>query len=217
MLFRDRIEAGQLLANYLNVHVGGHDQAMVVGLPQGGMTVAFEVARSRQATLDALPMRVLGVPGHEDLSMGAVAPDGVVVLNQAIVDLLKIPEHVIDAAVQKEVWGLLEQTHQSPYQESQAPWTRVKDQAVIVVDDGLAGGAAMHAACECLKRRGARYVCVAVPTASQTTLEKIRKEVDDVVSLMTPEPFYGVGFWYRNYAPTSAREINALLAQSRHW
>lgn len=205
--FRDRHEAGRLLAERLKRYAGRPD-VVVLGLPRGGVVVAYEVARALDAPLDVFVVRKLGVPGHEELAMGAIASGGVRVLNPEVVEGLGIPEKVIAEAVAQEKEEL---ARRERLFRGGRPPLEVKGKTVILVDDGLATGATMRAAVAALKAMEPARLVVAVPTAPPSVAEEFERLVDEVVCLITPEPFYGVGFWYDDFSQTSNEEVVGLL------
>jgi predicted phosphoribosyltransferase len=207
--FRDRADAGRRLAEKLAPYANRQD-VLVLALPRGGVPVAFEVARSLGAPLDVFVVRKLGVPGHEELAMGAVATGGVRVLNEEIVRGLGIPDQVIDAVVARELQEL--SRRERLYRDGRAP-PDVNHKTVILVDDGLATGATMRAAVQALKQQHPDRIVIAVPTASPDTCEALRAEADDVVCAVTPEPFFAVGYWYDNFTQTTDGEVRDLLAR----
>src|SRR4030088_277408 len=188
-LFRDRREAGRLLAAKLTAYANRPD-VIVLALPRGGVPVADEVARALGAPLDVFVVRKLGVPGSEELAMGAVATGDVRVLNDQLVNRLGIPDHLIDAVAVREGQELA--PRERLYRGGRPPLD-VRDRTVILVDDGLATGATMHAAIAALRQLHPARIVVAVPTASPETCEEMRAEVDDVICAITPEPFHDVG------------------------
>ena len=206
-LFRDRREAGRLLAAKLTAYANRPD-VIVLALPRGGVPVGYEVARALGAPLDVFVVRKLGVPGYEELAMGAVATGGVRVLNDQVVSRLGIPEHVIDAAAAREQQELArrERLHRGG-----RPPLDVRNRTVILVDDGLAAGATMHAAIAALRQLHPARIVVAVPTASAETCEEMRAEADDVICAVTPEPFQAVGRWYQDFSQTMDEEVQDLL------
>jgi putative phosphoribosyl transferase len=210
--FRDRTEAGQLLAAQLGGYAGRAD-VLVLALPRGGVPVAYEVARALGAPLDVYVVRKLGVPGQEELAMGAIATGDVRVLNEEVVAALHIPEATIAAVAAKEAQELArrERLYRG---ERLAP--QLRGRTIIVVDDGLATGATMRAAVAALREQQPARVVVAVPTAAAATCEDLRAEVDEVVSVLTPDPFYAVGLWYEDFSPPSDEEIRALLDRAAH-
>jgi predicted phosphoribosyltransferase len=210
MLFRNRTEAGQLLAARLTAYANRPD-VLVLALPRGGVPVASEVARALQAPLDVFLVRKLGVPGHEELAMGAIASGGVRVLNEEVVHALEIPEEVI-AIVAAEERQELERRERTYRGDRPAP--DVRGRTVILVDDGLATGSTMRAAVAALRRQRPARIVVAVPVGSSETCAELQAEADEAVCARTPEPFYAVGFWYKDFAQTTDEEVHDLLERA---
>jgi predicted phosphoribosyltransferase len=210
-LFRDRRAAGRRLAAALGRYAGRPD-VVVLALPRGGVPVAHEVARALGAPLDVFVVRKLGVPGQEELAMGALATPGVRVLNEPVVRGLGIPLHVIDAVARQEEAEL---ARRERLYRGDRPPLDVRGHTVILVDDGLATGATMHAAVRALRQRQPARIVVAVPTAAAEACEALETEADDVVCAVTPEPFYSVGLWYDDFEQTTDDEVRALLDESR--
>src|SRR3977135_422248 len=208
MYFRDRREAGRQLAQHLASYANRPD-VCVLALRRGGVPVAYEVARALHAPLDVFLVRKLGLPGHEELAMGAVASGGVRGLNRDGVDRLQIPEALIDAATRREMQEL--ERRERAYRGDR-PLPDVRGKTVILVDDGLATGSTMRAAAEALRQQGPARLVVAVPAGSPETCAEFRDEVDEVVCAITPEPFYAVGLWYDNFSQTTDDEGRDLLA-----
>ncbi len=208
--FRDRSEAGRLLAAKLTAYANRPD-VLVLALPRGGVPVAYEVARALDAPLDVFLVRKLGVPGYEELAMGAVATGGVSVLNDQLVRALQIPDYVIDAVA---AWEQNELARRERVYRDDRPQPDVRGRTVILVDDGLATGSTMLAAVKALRQRQPARIVVAVPTASPVTCAEMRNEADDVVCAITPEPFYSVGLWYQDFSQTTDEEVRELLARS---
>jgi putative phosphoribosyl transferase len=205
--FRDRTEAGQLLAAKLAPYAQRPD-VLVLALPRGGVPVAYEVARALGAPLDVYLVRKLGVPGHEELAMGAIATGGVRVLNEAVVDALHISPATIDAVAAAEQREL---ARRERLYRGTRPAPDVRGRTVILVDDGLATGATMRAAVAALRQQQPARIVVAVPIAAPETCDELRAEVDEIVCAITPEPFYAVGLWYEDFAPPTDDEIRTLL------
>src|SRR6266850_1630630 len=210
--FRDRREAGRLLAAKLAAYANRPD-VIVLALPRGGVPVAYEVARALGAPLDVFVVRKLGVPGYEELAMGAVATGGARVLNEQIVRDLRIPDYVIDRveAEQRDELARRERAYRGG-----RPPLDVHGRTVILVDDGLATGATMRAAVKALRQREPARIIVAVPTASPETCEELKAEVDEVDCAITPEPFHAVGYWYEDFTQTTDQEVRELLARRQH-
>src|SRR5580704_969849 len=208
-LFPDRSEAGRLLAAKLTAYANRPD-VLVLGLPRGGVPVAYEVAQALGAPLDVFVVRKLGIPGYEELAMGAVATGGVRVLNDEIVRRLRIPEYIIDAVAARELQELARR--ERLYRGGRPP-PDVRGRTVVLVDDGLATGATMYAAIEALRQQNPARIVVAVPTASPETCEEMKTKADEVICAITPEPFQAVGRWYQDFSQTTDEEVEALLAQ----
>jgi putative phosphoribosyl transferase len=205
--FADRRDAGRRLAEGL-MRYAGRDDTVVLGLPRGGVPVAFEVARVLAAPLDVFVVRKLGVPGHEELAMGAIASGGVMVLNPEVVVSTGVSQGDIAAVVARELETLKRQ--ETSLRGRRAP-LEVQDRVAIVVDDGLATGATMRAAIKAVRDLRAAAIVVAVPTAPRETCQALRREVDDVVCAITPDPFMAVGLWYRDFTPVSDEQVRELL------
>jgi len=210
MPFRDRTEAGQYLAEKLTPYADRPD-VLVLALPRGGVPVAYEVARALRAPLDVFLVRKLGVPGYEELAMGAIASGGVSVLNEQVVDGLGIPEDVI-RAVAAEEGRELERRERAYRGDRPAP--EVRDHTVILVDDGLATGASMRAAVAALRRLGPARLIVAVPVGARETCSELGREADEVICARTPEPFRAVGLWYADFSQTTDEEVRDLLERA---
>jgi len=207
--FRNRTDAGRQLAEKLAAYANRPD-VLVLALPRGGVPVAFEVARAFGAPLDVFLVRKLGVPGYEELAMGAVATGGVRVLNDEIVRGFGISEHEIDAVVARE---LRELSRRDRLYRGDRPPSDVAGRTVILVDDGLATGATMRAAVQALRQQQPGRIVAAVPTASPDTCQVLKAEADDVICAMTPEPFFAVGHWYEDFTQTTDDEVRELLAR----
>jgi putative phosphoribosyl transferase len=210
--FRDRSEAGRVLAASLSAYAGRPD-VLILALPRGGVPVAFEVARVLQAPLDLFIVRKLGVPGQEELAMGAIASGGVRVINQEVVEALHIPDTIVDAVAVDEQRELARR--EVMYRGHRSP-PDVRGRSVILVDDGLATGSTMRAAVRALRQQNPARLIVAVPTASPETCAAFADEVDEIICALTPEPFYAVGLWYENFSQTSDEEVRALLESAAH-
>ena len=208
--FRDRYDAGRQLAEKLREYANAPD-LLVLALPRGGVPVAYEVARALGAPLDVFVVRKLGLPGHEELAMGAVASSGVQVLNDDIVHGLNIPDQVIEAVSARERQEL--SRRQPLYRDRRTP-PDAAGRVIILVDDGLATGASMRAAVLALKQQRAGRIIVAVPTASPDICEALKADADEVISVITPEPFLAVGHWYDDFTQTTDEEVRDLLAHS---
>jgi predicted phosphoribosyltransferase len=208
--FRDRSDAGRVLATHLAAYAGRPD-VLVLALPRGGVPVAFEVAQALGAALDVFLVRKLGVPGHEELAMGAIASGGVRVVNPTIVHDLRIDQATIDAVAAREEQELARR--EAAYRGGR-PEPAVAGRTAILVDDGLATGATMRAAIAALRQQGPGRIVVAVPVAAAVTCDELRGEVDEVVCVRAPQMFYAVGAWYDDFSPTTDAEIHDLLARA---
>ena len=208
--FRDRTEAGKLLAAQLASYANSQDM-IVLALPRGGVPVAFEVASALQVPLDVIVVRKLGVPGQEELAMGAIATGGVRILNNDVVQFLDIPNEMIDKIAVSEQ---LELKRRERLYRGDRPAFAVHGRTVIIVDDGIATGATMHAAVAAIKHRQPSRIIIAVPTAAPSTCDEFAAEVDVLVCVMRPEPFIAVGYWYRQFSQTSDEEVRTLLEQA---
>ena len=211
MLFRDRTDAGRRLAAQLRAYANWPD-VLVLALPRGGVPVAFAVAQTLNALLDVFVVRKLGVPGHEELAMGAIATGGVQVMNRDIVKQLDLSAAAIAqvaAAEQREL-----ERRERAYRDNR-PAPEVRGRTVILIDDGLATGATMPAAVAALRAQQPARVVIAVPTASPETCREFEAEVDDLVCAVTPQPFGGVGLWYDDFSQTSDAVVHDLLARAR--
>jgi predicted phosphoribosyltransferase len=205
--FTDRKHAGQALASKLG-HYADKPDVIVLGLPRGGVPVAYEVAQALHAPLDVFIVRKLGVPGHEEYAMGAIASGGIRVMNPDMVGL-GIPSSAIESVTAREQREL--ERREQLYRGDRSPLD-LKDRIVILVDDGLATGSTMRAAATAVKQQGPKRIVVAVPVAAIDTCNDFRREVDEVVCAVTPEPFRAVGLWYENFMQTNDDEVHALLA-----
>jgi len=209
--FRNRTEAGRFLAGKLSEYANRPD-VVVLALPRGGVPVAYEVAQALKAPLDIFVVRKLGVPGYEELAMGAIATGGVRVVNESVVRYLDISDHVIDVVAAEEERELARR--ERLYRGTRPPLA-VRGRTVIVVDDGLATGSTMRAAVQALRAQQPERIVVAVPVGARETCDSLQKEVDTMcVCAITPEPFDGVGRWYRDFSQTTDEEVSELLARA---
>ncbi|MCI0391127.1 MAG: phosphoribosyltransferase [Acidobacteria bacterium] len=212
MKFQDRTEAGRMLANKLEVYKNRPD-VVVLALPRGGVPVAYEVAEVLNVPLDVFLVRKLGVPGQEELAMGAIASGGVRVLNDDVVDYLLIPDEVIDEVTIKEQQEL--ERREVLYRKDK-PAVDVRGRTVILIDDGLATGSTMRAAAASLRKLQPARIVVAVPVAASSACDELGNDVDEIVFAATPEPFYAVGAWYEDFSQTTDEEIHDLLSRAAH-
>jgi putative phosphoribosyl transferase len=207
--FHDRREAGQLLARRLQAQYNNRDDVVVLGLPRGGVPVAYEIARGLSAPLDVFVVRKLGVPWQPELAMGAIAGNGIEVLNGDVITGYNIPPHVIRAVAEREGRELARQLLAF---RGDRPLPDFRDRIAILVDDGLATGSTMSAAVTAVRQERPRAVVVAVPVAEPRTCGAFRAKVDDIVCLRTPSDFAAVGEWYDDFSQTSDDEVRELLS-----
>jgi predicted phosphoribosyltransferase len=210
MLFHDRLDAGRFLASKLRRFANRPD-TVILALPRGGVPVGFEVAKALNAPLDVFVVRKLGVPGHEELAMGAIASGGIRVLNEDVVHALAIPDQVIDRVAATEEREL--ERREGDYRDDRPP-VEVQGRTVILVDDGLATGSSMRVAVLALKRKRPAQIVVAVPVAAPTTCAAFEPEVDQVICAVTSEAFHSVGQWYEDFTQTSDEMVRDLLRRS---
>jgi predicted phosphoribosyltransferase len=208
--FQNRSHAGRILAQHLDAYANRPD-VQVLALPRGGVPVAFEVVKALRVPLDVFVVRKLGVPGHEEFAMGAIATGGVRVLNQEAVRALRLPNHVIEAVSARERQEL--ERRERLYRSDRPPLD-VRGRTVILIDDGLATGATMYAAIQALRQIQPARIVVAVPIAAPETCAALKTEVDEIVCAVTPEPFRAVGLWYEDFSQTTDEEVRELLARS---
>jgi len=210
-IFADRRDAGRRLAAALAAYAGRPD-VVVLGLPRGGVPVAHEVARALGVPFDVFVVRKVGVPGHEELAMGAIASGGVRVENPELMRQLGVEAAAFDRVAEREAREL--ERREVLYRQG-TPFPDLRGRTVLLVDDGLATGATMRAAVQALRLHGPARIVVAVPTAATETCDRFAREVDDIVCATTPEPFYAVGLWYADFTATSDEEVVALLDEER--
>jgi len=206
--FKNRQQAGQFLGDLLSKRLTDSNDVIVLALPRGGVPVGYEVAQRLGAPLDVFVVRKLGVPGHEELAMGAIASGGVRVLNQRVVQFMPINQAMIERVVARETEEL--RRREQLYRGDRPP-PEVEGKTVILIDDGLATGATMRAAAEALRQRRPRRLIVAVPVAAPETCEEFRGVVDEIVCGRTPEDFVAVGMWYQDFSQTTDEEVRELL------
>jgi putative phosphoribosyl transferase len=208
--FRDRTEAGRALAVLLSEYAGRHE-VVVLALPRGGVPVAYQVATAIRAPLDILAVRKLGVPGHEELALGAIASGGIAVLNAPLAAALELAPADVVRVVQQERREL--KRRQRLYRDHR-PYPAIYGKIVLLVDDGLATGASMHVALRTLRRKHPAKLVVAVPVAPQDTCEVLRRDADDIVCCEMPEPFDGVGASYLDFSQVTDDEVRDLLRRA---
>lgn len=209
--FQNRRDAGQKLSQKLS-HYASRPDVIVLALPRGGVPVGYEVSRALHVPLDIFIVRKLGIPGQEELAIGAIASGGIRVLNEDILRMLPLPPKVIERVAQRELQEL--QRRERLYRGDRPP-PDVRDRTVILVDDGLATGASMRAAVQALRAQNPKRIVVAVPTAAPEACEAFEKEVDEVVCAITPEPFLGVGRWYEDFSQTTDEGVRLFLEDAR--
>jgi predicted phosphoribosyltransferase len=210
--FRNRYEAGEFLAEQLTTYAN-KPNVIVLALPRGGVPVGAQVAKRLNVPIDVFVVRKLGVPGHPELAMGAIATGGVRVFNGDVINSLRIPDEVIEAVTAEEFEEL--QRRERSYRDDLPP-PEVEGKIVIIVDDGIATGSTMVAAVAALRQLGAGRVVVAAPTIARSTYDYLRKNADDVVAVIVPEEFYGVGQWYEDFSQTTDEEVHQLLGEMNH-
>ncbi|GMQ97891.1 MAG: phosphoribosyltransferase [Acidimicrobiia bacterium] len=211
VMFRDREHAGELLGQLVNHRIDDVQNAIVLALPRGGVPVGAKVAQRLDLPLDVYLVRKLGVPGHREYAMGAIASGGVQVLNTSAIERLRITPKAVAETVQRELAEL--ERREKAYRIGRPPLDLV-GMAVILVDDGIATGSTMRAAIEAIRINKARTTTVAVPVAPRATVSAIERTVDRMVVLETPDPFYAVGSHYVDFTQTSEDEVRQLLAEA---
>src|ERR1051325_7341643 len=208
--FANRAEAGQLLAGKL-LDYAGRDDVIVLGLPRGGVPVAFEVAQRLRVPLDVFIVRKLGVPGFEELAVGAIASGGIRVLNEDVARALPNADEIIEAVTQREMIEV--ERREEKYRDGR-PAPEISGRTVILIDDGLATGATMRAAVKALRQRGAARIVVAVPVGPPDTCHEIEEQADETICLSTPEFFQAVGQYYEDFSQTTDEDVRELLGRA---
>ena len=209
--FPHRRAAGEALGRAVAARVDGRaENPIVLALPRGGVPVGFEVAGALRARLEVFVVRKLGVPGHEELAMGAIATGGTVVLNQRVIDGIGVDAAAIEAVVAREREEL---ARRERAYRSDRPLPPLQDRTVVIVDDGLATGSTMRAAVAALRQHNPRRIIAAAPVAGESTIAELRADVDDIVVLATPSPFYAVGQAYDDFGQTTDDEVRDLLSE----
>jgi putative phosphoribosyl transferase len=208
--FLNRTDAGRQLAADLTRYRGRSD-VLVLGLPRGGVPVAFEIAIALDAPLDVFVVRKLGLPGHEEFGIGAIASGGVRVVDESVLRAYGVDEDMLNLITDRERRELGRREH---LYRDERPFPSVADRVVILVDDGLATGSTMRAAVAALRAEGPREIVVAVPVGARETCAAMANLADDVVCLATPEPFYAVGLWYEDFEQTEDDEVHDLLERA---
>ncbi len=210
--FKDRSMAGRYLADKLQGYARDPN-ALVLGLPRGGVVVAFEVARELGLPLDIFLVRKLGVPGYEELAMGAIASGGVRVMNDNVLRQVNIPEATVEVVARREELEL--KRREEAYRDNR-PRLDVRDRTAILIDDGLATGATMRAAVAALRKQKPGRIVIAVPVAAPDTCEEFRADVDEIICGITPSQFHAVGVWYEDFSQTTDEEVQQLLRAAYH-
>lgn len=208
--FRDRKDAGRKLAQAL-LHYAGRSDVTILALPRGGVPVAYEVALTLNAPLDIFVIRKLGLPGREELAIGAIASGGIRVLNDDVIRILNIPQEIINMVAQRELREL--NRRENVYRGSRSA-PEIHDRTIILIDDGLATGASMRAAVAGVRVQQPARIVIAVPVAAPEVCDAFQFEVDEMVCVMTPEPFFGVGTWYEQFSQISDEEVRMLLEEA---
>lgn len=208
--FRDRTEAGQLLATRLTTYANRPD-ALVLALPRGGVPVGFEIAQALNIPLDICLVRKLGVPGQEELAMGAIAPDGIMVLNNDVLRTMRISRQALLEVATSEKQEL---ERQMQAYRGDRPAPQIRDRLIILVDDGIATSSTLRAAITLLQRQHPQGIIVAAPVAPATVCESLQKLVQEVVCLSTPEPLHSIGMWYKDFSQTTDEEVCSLLERA---
>ena len=210
--FKDRRDAGRKLAQKLSAYAN-QSNMLILALPRGGVPVAYEVALALNVSLDIFLVRKLGLPGREELAIGAIASGGVRILNSDIVRMLSVPEEVINFVARRELQEL--QRRERLYRGNR-PSPEVRDRKVILIDDGLATGASMRAAVAGLRAQHPSRIVIAAPAAAAETCAALRSDADEVICAITPEPFYGVSRWYEDFSQVTDEEVRTLLENAKH-
>jgi putative phosphoribosyl transferase len=210
--FANRTQAGQILAQEVQKYIQKanikHQDILILALPRGGVPVAFPMAKTLHLPLDICIVRKLGVPGHKELAMGAIAPHGIIILNNDVINSLNINQETINLVVQQELQELARRDH--AYRSSKLP-IDIHHKTVILVDDGIATGSTIRAAIAILKQQQPDKIIIAIPVAPPDICEQLRSEVDDVICLQTPEPLSAIGLWYDNFTQTTDDQVRELL------
>lgn len=211
MKYIDRKQAGIVLTNLLKEYANRSD-AIVLALPRGGVPVAYEIAMALSLPLDVFIVRKLGVPGHEELAMGAIASGGVCELNQEIVRALHIDQTLIDGVKESELEELIRRER---LYRGNSPFPDLREKTIILVDDGIATGSSMKAALLALQQQSPARIIIAIPVAARSTVEEMTHLVDVILCPLQPINFYSVGSWYENFSQTSDEEVIELLKKSK--
>jgi len=208
--FTDRQEAGTILAKYLK-NYANQSNVIILALPRGGVPVAYEIATALAIPLDIFMVRKLGVPGHEELAMGAIASGGTVIFNEPLINQLNLEQSSINTVIQVEQKELL---RRELLYRGDRPFPKLLGKTIILVDDGIATGSTMFAAIKAIRIHKPASIIIAVPVAARETCEEIINLVDKLICPLQPINFYAVGLWYENFSQTSDREVIELLEKS---
>lgn len=209
--FRNREDAGKQLADRL-LRFANRPNLIVLALPRGGVPVGFQIARRLSAPLDVFCVRKLGLPGHEEFAIGAIASGGIQVLNGQTIQRLRIPDATIEAVAARERVEL--ERRERLYRGDEAP-LELRGRSVIIVDDGIATGATVRAAICAIRQQEPLYVVLAAPVAPETFARTVRLEADEAVFVITPQNLAAVGQWYDDFEPTTDKEVRSLLAKAK--
>lgn len=209
--FRDRFDAGRLLAQQLKPKYGQGKDVIVLGLPRGGVPIASEIAKALHAPLDICIVRKLGVPENREVAMGAIASGGIMILNEDLVQSLNISQAELEEVIVRE-WQELERRERLYRGDRSMP--NLHNHTVILVDDGMATGSTLKAALSVIKQQQPKEIVVAVPVAPPDVCDELKQEVDAVVCLLTPKYLYSISLWYTDFSPTSDRQVRELLAEN---
>jgi putative phosphoribosyl transferase len=212
MIFKNRYEAGKKLADALGNYFERPD-VVVLALPRGGVPAGFELAKALHAPLDVFLVRKLGVPGHEELAMGAIASNDVMVLNESVINAYGISESQLEKVAERERKEIV---RRALLYRGDSPELDLKNKTVILVDDGFATGASMRAAATAVRQLQPSYILLAVPTAPPETCELLETIADEVLCLITPTPFAAVGYWYEDFSQTRDEEVRELLDRAKN-
>lgn len=208
---QNRTHAGQVLAERL-VAYKNQKTVVVLALPRGGVPIGFEIAKKLHLPLDVYLVRKLGVPGHEELAMGAIASGNIIIFNEEVIQSLSLSQEQIKAVIEFERQEL---DRRNRCYRGNKPFISVENKTIILVDDGLATGATMRAAVLSLKKLHPAKIVIAVPVGASDSCHKLESEVDEIICVFTPTPFYGVGMWYEEFPQTSDEEVIQLLQQAQ--
>jgi len=209
-IFADRVEAGRMLASELLDYA--QEDTIVLAIPRGGVVVGYEIAHKLIVPLDIIVPRKIGAPNNPELAIGAMTEDGTVILDEKLVEYLNVSEAYVREESRRQQ---LEIERRLKLYRGETPYPNLEDRSVIIVDDGVATGSTIKAALASVRKKGARFVVIAVPVGPPSTIRELEKEADRVLCLFTPEPFYAIGQFYRNFSQTTDEEVTRLLRLNR--